>query len=295
MGARVRRHVRSNVVGYIALMVAVAGVPTAWALARNSIKAKHIAPKAVGTSELKNNAATGTDINEATLGQVPSAQSANSAQTATSAESANSANSAQNSNLLDDLNSTDFLRSNASAGGDLSGNYPSPTIANGAVTPGKLGTIPAVRATVPCEAGIAAGEAIIPNNTEEPVVFMSDLFDTAGMHIADDDCPAESARLTAPRAGIYHLSGGVLWQANTTGVRQITLRQNGSTGTMLASQTTPALGANLQEVSSLVMLNQGDYIELLAYQTSGGDLQVQSGISAGEQRSYVAMAWVGPG
>lgn len=56
MNTRLRAHVRSNIVGYIALAVAIMGVPTAWAISRNSIGAPQIKPNAVGKSEIRKNA-----------------------------------------------------------------------------------------------------------------------------------------------------------------------------------------------------------------------------------------------
>lgn len=114
MGARVSQHVRANLVGYIALVVAVAGVPTAWALARNSVTAKQIAPKAVGASELKPESVKGPDVKEATLGAVP------------------------NASKLDGIDSSAFLQGGTPAGGDLTGALPNPSIANQAVNSAKI-------------------------------------------------------------------------------------------------------------------------------------------------------------
>ena len=106
-----RGHIRNNAVGYIALFFALT-FGTAWAasLPKNSVGPRQIKANAVGTSEAQDNALTGQDVNETTLGTVPSAGNAQSAATA---ESANVATSAQNAELLDNLNSTDFLRSDA--------------------------------------------------------------------------------------------------------------------------------------------------------------------------------------
>lgn len=105
MFTRVRdRLTFANVMSVIAVFIALGG--TTWALSRNSVGPQQIQRNAVRSPDVKNEALKGVDVNEATLGQVPSAQSANDAQ---------SANAAQTADLLDGLDSADFLRSGAKA------------------------------------------------------------------------------------------------------------------------------------------------------------------------------------
>jgi len=76
----------------------------------NSITSKYLKNgKAVKNQDVVNDTLRGDKIQESTLGQVPSAITANSA--GTTATSSN----AKNAELLDRLNSTDFLRAKATA------------------------------------------------------------------------------------------------------------------------------------------------------------------------------------
>jgi hypothetical protein len=83
----------ANVTATVAVFIALSS--GAWAainVGRNDITAREIAKKAVGTSELKDDKAKGRDIDESSLGKVPSAAVADSAATATSASTATNAN-----------------------------------------------------------------------------------------------------------------------------------------------------------------------------------------------------------
>jgi hypothetical protein len=74
----------ANVMATMAVFIALGG--SAWALSRNSVGSRQLKPNAVKTSDVADNAVTspkvadgslnGGDIDEATLGQVPSAASA---------------------------------------------------------------------------------------------------------------------------------------------------------------------------------------------------------------------------
>lgn len=64
---RGRTYIRNNHLALIALMVAVAGVPTAWALGRNSVGSKELQPDSVGGSELKDNSVRSPEVNDGSL------------------------------------------------------------------------------------------------------------------------------------------------------------------------------------------------------------------------------------
>jgi hypothetical protein len=122
-GRRLRMPSPAMTVACLALAVALSGVSyAAVALPRNSVGTAQLKRNAVTSPKVRDNALTGNDINEARLGQVPSAARANSANTANSATAADSANTANtaasatnaaNADRLDSLDSTAFMRTGA--------------------------------------------------------------------------------------------------------------------------------------------------------------------------------------
>ena len=66
------------------------------------------------SSDINDGSVTGGDVDEGSLGQVPSAASAGSATKAATATTAGSANTANNAGFLDGIDSTGFLRNNLS-------------------------------------------------------------------------------------------------------------------------------------------------------------------------------------
>lgn len=97
MSARLRTHISfANVISVIALFIALSvGAYAAFHLPNNSVKSKNIvkaqvkrsdlAPNSVDGTKVKDNKLSGHDIDESTLGEVPSALGAGSAGTASNA------------------------------------------------------------------------------------------------------------------------------------------------------------------------------------------------------------------
>jgi hypothetical protein len=90
-----KRLTYANVVSSIALFLVLGGATAIAAskiganqLKANSVKTGKIVKEAVTTSKIKNNAVNGAKVNEATLGQVPTAASAKTAETANTANTA---------------------------------------------------------------------------------------------------------------------------------------------------------------------------------------------------------------
>jgi hypothetical protein len=104
------------------------------------------------------------------------------------------------------------------------------------------------------------------------IPFGLERFDVGGCH----STVSNTSRLTVPsgEAGTYVIGGGCTWAASGVGVRQLRLIVNGSTEIALQrlaseTDTTPAF-----TISGYYDLVAGDYVELQAFQNSGGSLDI---------------------
>jgi hypothetical protein len=189
------------------------------------------------------------------------------------------------------------VTSNKVADGSLIG----ADIAHGAVGPDEFGALPAARVFQPGHRVDMNGQCInigvFANGTEVPVTWMAEVFDSGNLFsdASNFDPPCEQkTKLVAPRDGLYEVSAGLIWTANSTGSRQLILRRNGTD--YLAAQQEINAGANdtIQNVSTLARLSSGDYVQVVAWQNSGGDLGPDPCCVVEDGRNFFAMNWVGP-
>ncbi|MDA8113162.1 MAG: hypothetical protein M0Z43_00330, partial [Acidithiobacillus sp.] len=134
-------------------------------------------------------------------------------------------------------------------------------IADGA---GKLaaGWMPAIGCRV-----IKGAAQTIPNNTWTAIQFDAEYFDTDTMH---DN--VNNTRITIKTAGYYMVGGCVEWVSNTTGMRIMAIRRNNAQHLVDAVHNSDQYGAAPGALSTVHYMAVNDYIELLVYQASGGNL-----------------------
>jgi hypothetical protein len=123
-----------------------------------------------------------------------------------------------------------------------------------------------------------SGDEGTVSSTDEVLDWDTETYDVGGWHSG-----ANPSRLTVP-AGVsrVRISWQVRWEVDAAGGRQVLTKKNGAIyiaggGSMV--QIPPA-GAPLQTImagqTAVVEVAAGDYFELRVYQTSGGNLNVES-------------------
>ena len=120
----------------------------------------------------------------------------------------------------------------------------------------------------------------INNSTYTVVSWDSENFDTDTMH----DNSTNNTRITVPsgKGGYYLLTGSIAFNSNGTGNRIVRFYKNGSDLRWVASLAAANTGNfTIVPFSQVFNLAAADYIELYAFQSSGGALSVMSDPEAG--------------
>ena len=130
----------------------------------------------------------------------------------------------------------------------------------------------------------------IPNNTSTGVTFNIQDLDENVAGTAQHDTVTNSSRFTAVYPGWYQCSGAVCFAANATGVRITQWAVNGTVQNGTDSEISAVSGAVTIVVARTrkLYLDVGDYVELRAFQNSGGALN--TGVTTSNQ-SGMSQLW----
>lgn len=143
---------------------------------------------------------------------------------------------------------------------------------------------PAGASFVGCRLTNSANQSI-NNTTVTAITFDTETFDTDGFH----STVSNTSRITIPsgKGGKYLVFAMGMFVANTTGRREFNFRVNGSS---YSYHTTNALssGGTWHLVSTVLNLSATDYVELMAWQNSGGAL-----IFNGDLDNYFGCVYLG--
>ena len=116
--------------------------------------------------------------------------------------------------------------------------------------------------------------------------------DTNGFH----STTVNPTRITVPAGygGLYLFVGQLEYQTGSAGIREAYIRKNGvdtSSGWLGYNTMNPLQTTNTNRIQVVVLawLSGGDYMELMAFQSSGGTLT----IDGGAQQTWFACAFLG--
>ena len=111
---------------------------------------------------------------------------------------------------------------------------------------------------------------------------------SSSMNLPIHSTVSNTGRFVVPTgfAGFHVFGGSIEFASNTVGYRAIGVRLNGTTILAYKKQPTVVGDVSTLDISTGYYLNDGDYLELIAYQNSGGGLVVNS------SGNYSPEAWM---
>jgi hypothetical protein len=275
------------VVGYVAVFLAITGVTWAAQTApKNTVVSKSIKNGQVKGKDLAAGAVTAATVAPDSIG---GGQIVESTLAGVDADKLDGLDSAELQNRLIDSFPVS-LPPDGSAGGDLSGTYPNPSIGNGKMTTAKFASLPAATlkdATYDHSGTACVDNGAFPQNFGNSFTFRSEVFDNANL-FSQNAGGCTDAVFTAPIAGTYVLTGSITWAFNSTGQRKIDFEYLNPPATGAASQIDPEATGNetIQSISQVIHLTAGQRALLGGSHTATVPVNVNDGT--------FGVAWVGP-
>lgn len=140
-------------------------------------------------------------------------------------------------------------------------------------------------------AGKTLANQLITNTTWTSITFDTDYWDTDGFH----DTATNPSRFVIPpgKGGKYLIVGTAIFDVNATGRRLLGIFKNGLNFISQAEVTPVASpGQTNPSVMTVETLSPGDYVELLAYHSSGTNLNIMSNTQGGTIFQIIALETV---
>lgn len=111
-------------------------------------------------------------------------------------------------------------------------------------------------------------DVTVSNATYTTIGYNQENYDTDGFH----DNATNNSRITIPtgKGGKYQIFAVIIFDNSTVGIRNMILNKNGSA--VLVNYGGAPSGRNTQTLYTVETLAAGDYLEIQAYQSSGGAL-----------------------
>lgn len=133
----------------------------------------------------------------------------------------------------------------------------------------------------------------LSNDTSTDISFNSEVFDTDSMHSNS----VNNNRITFNTAGLYLMVADIRFAINATNYRQVSINYYddvfGFQSTIgMQSQPAHTTTQNKLNLSTIYKVGVGDYVTVLAYQNSGGALNITSDGSATDYGSTFTVVWL---
>jgi hypothetical protein len=143
---------------------------------------------------------------------------------------------------------------------------------------------------VPTTRVFKSGVQEIAAATVTMLTFDGERWDVGGCH----STTTNTGRLTAPKTGVYNVTGYAAWPAEISNPWFLAIRKNG-TG-IFGAQWHPAAFQSEGHVSAEVFLEAGEYVELVIFQNQGKAIKTAAkGTSNYEYGAELSMTWLGSG